>query len=126
MSRKITTRTRALRSQTEYALSDETAHMLMDGSALCVRLKFSGWPPEGMTVEDVLVNLVFGEPRVPETPDELVEGWCGLARMYTGREGITRFNFSCFSVTSSATCRLFSTSRKNLAASRRLLEGSST
>lgn len=54
-------------------MSEETKRLLTEGKCLCLRLKVMDKSPEA-DIDNLLFNILFGEPRVPEIPDALVEG----------------------------------------------------
>lgn len=60
--------------QCDCDLSEETKRLLTDGKALCFRLKVVSKSPE-VEMDNLLINLLFGETEIPEMPDALVEGW---------------------------------------------------
>ncbi|XP_031787622.1 uncharacterized protein LOC100678333 isoform X2 [Nasonia vitripennis] len=62
-----------MQKECEYVLSEETKRLLTEGKCLCLRLKVVDKIPEA-DIDNLLFNILFGEPRVPETPEALLEG----------------------------------------------------
>lgn len=57
-----------------FEFSNESKRQLLDGKCLCMRLLVIEKTPE-TDIENCLFELLFSEPAVPQTPDDLVEGW---------------------------------------------------
>lgn len=60
--------------QSHYVLSPHAKQLLLDGKCMFMRLKVSETKPE-IDIHKYLLNLLFGEPKLPNTETILNEEW---------------------------------------------------
>ncbi|XP_014203605.1 thioredoxin domain-containing protein 3 [Copidosoma floridanum] len=87
-----------LQKETDFDLCELTKHLLTDGTCLCMRLKMSSRTMLEEELDANLCDLLFNEPRVPLSPDAMIDD-CFVHRHMTNMQD---FNREGESVTSEA------------------------
>ncbi|XP_011497334.1 PREDICTED: uncharacterized protein LOC105361768 [Ceratosolen solmsi marchali] len=81
--------------ESEFEITELTKKLLLDGTCVCLRLKINN-KSSNKDIDTDLMDILFGEPVIPPTIDELAEG-CFVERNLPSLSNLTRDSASMMS-----------------------------